>query len=88
MLIEGVYANLTDDDKERLRNMVGPSPTRALTGATLERLPVQYEVEINDATRVVVVKTYNAQLDDAEEIAEFVDRLTRRLWELREGDGE
>jgi hypothetical protein len=57
-------------------------------GATLERLPVQYEVEINDATRVVIVKTYNAQLDDAEEIAEFVDRLTRRLWELREGDGE
>lgn len=72
----------------------GPNPDERaelndiLAGVAVERLPVQYDVEINDATRVVIVRTHNAQLDDAEEIAEFVDRLARRLWELREGDGE
>ena len=61
-----------------------------MAGATLERLPVQYEVtiETNDyKADLLQVKAYGVSSEDAEEVANFVRRL-RATFYAPEGDGE
>ncbi len=51
-------------------------------GATLERLPVQYEVQIDIAPgyRSAGIKAYGAMADDAEEITAFARRISDALY--------
>lgn len=58
-----------------------------------ERVPVVYEVEVDFSPgyRSGSVKAYGATKDDADEIAEFVRRVSKAVYvseDISEGEGE